>query len=108
MQYNWPGNVRELKSALEYAFLVCDSRLIEEHHLPPQFQHINSLEAETRSTKNEFSPSFDSNERQELIDALQQTGGNQTQAAKILGVHRMTVWNRIRKYRISLKGGILS
>ncbi|UCD83151.1 MAG: helix-turn-helix domain-containing protein [Desulfobacterales bacterium] len=37
-----------------------------------------------------------------------QTGGNQTQASKILGVHRMTVWNRMRKYGMSIKGGILT
>jgi transcriptional regulator of acetoin/glycerol metabolism len=108
MQYNWLGNVRELKSALEYAFLVCDSRLIETHHLPPQFQSIKNLGIDAQSATIELSTVCDINEKLELIDALRQTGGNQTQASKILGVHRMTVWNRMRKYGISLKGGILS
>jgi two-component system response regulator HydG len=108
MQYSWPGNVRELKSALEYAFLVCEFRLIEKHHLPPQFQDVNNPGKLAWSAQNEPSPIFDSSEKRELINALQQTSGNQTQAAKLLGVHRMTVSNRMRKYGISLIGGILS
>jgi len=108
MQYDWPGNVRELKSALEYAFLVCESRLIETHHLPPQFQNIKSRVIDTQSVPNKLSMGYDTKEKQELIEALRKTGGNQTQASKILGVHRMTVWNRMRKYGISLKGGILT
>jgi len=108
MKYNWPGNVRELKSALEYAFLVCESRLIETNHLPPQFHRIKNLEIDTRSATTELSAAYDISEKRELIDALRQTGGNRTQASKILGVHRMTVWNRMRKYGISLKGGILT
>jgi two-component system response regulator HydG len=109
MHYPWPGNVRELRSALEYAFLVCESRLIETDHLPPQFQHIyKSPGTEIQSTAHVLSPVYASNEKRELVDALRQTCGNQTQASKILGVHRMTVWNRMRKYGISLKGDILS
>ncbi|WP_281491971.1 helix-turn-helix domain-containing protein [Desulfosarcina cetonica] len=38
-----------------------------------------------------------------MIDALKATGGNQTQAARLLGVNRVTVWNRMRKYGIDLK-----
>jgi len=108
MQYSWPGNVRELKSALEYAFLVCESRLIETNHLPPQFQHPKSLGADNPSAGKQLSAPYDGNEKRELIEALRKTGGNQTQASKILGVHRMTVWNRMRKYGLSLKGGILT
>jgi len=108
MQYNWPGNVRELKSALEYAFLVCESRLIDTNHLPPQFQHTKSPGADIPSATKQLSSLDDSTEKRELIEALRKTAGNQTQASKILGVHRMTVWNRMRKYGISLKGGILA
>jgi transcriptional regulator of acetoin/glycerol metabolism len=42
-------------------------------------------------------------ERQQLIDALQAADGNQSQAARLLGINRVTVWNRMRKYRINLK-----
>ncbi len=47
-------------------------------------------------------------EKEELIEALRQTGGNQTQAAKILGINRVTVWNRMKKYGIDLKKVLVS
>ncbi|MBT6337916.1 MAG: hypothetical protein HOJ48_01325, partial [Desulfobacula sp.] len=42
-----------------------------------------------------------------LINALRQTNGNQSQAAHILGINRVTVWNRIKKYNINLKKNIV-
>ena len=47
-------------------------------------------------------------EKQELMDALEQAGGNQTLAAKLLGVNRVTVWNRMRKYGLNLKKQVRS
>ena len=44
-----------------------------------------------------------SNERQQLIEALRAAAGNQSQAARMLGINRVTVWNRMRKYGINLK-----
>jgi transcriptional regulator of acetoin/glycerol metabolism len=49
-------------------------------------------------------PSADgSMEKTELIEALRRTNGNQTQAARLLGINRVTVWNRMRKYGVDLK-----
>jgi transcriptional regulator of acetoin/glycerol metabolism len=42
-------------------------------------------------------------QRRELIAALRETGGNQSRAARLLGINRVTVWNRMRKYGIDLK-----
>jgi len=42
-------------------------------------------------------------EKSALIRALRQTNGNQTQAARLLGINRVTVWNRMRKYDLDLK-----
>ena len=44
-----------------------------------------------------------SDERSELIRALKETNGNQTKAARILNINRVTVWNRMKKYGIDLK-----
>lgn len=49
----------------------------------------------------------DSPEKQALIAALQKTRGHQTQAARILGINRVTVWNRMRKYGIDLNRVLL-
>ena len=103
MQYEWPGNVRELKSALEYAFAVGVSGVIDIQHLPAHFAAISAGSPGPPSAAAEPTETAPSREKEELIAALRQSGGNQSEAARILGVHRMTVFNRMRKYRISLK-----
>ena len=96
MSYTWPGNIRELKSALEYAFVIAERGKIGVDHLPPLFSEA-PLTPDERPVI-----AKDSREKQALIEALQQTGGNQTQAARLLGINRVTVWNRMRKYGIDL------
>lgn len=93
--YHWPGNVRELRSVLEYAFVIAEDGVIEAEHLPMQI---------TRSAQTtigcEPSPALISDEKSELLEALTKCRGNQSQAARMLGVNRMTVWHRIKKYGI--------
>ena len=97
MDYAWPGNVRELKSALEYAFVIAESGKIDVEHLPPQFapEHVGAVGG---------GPTADASpEKAALIEALRRTNGNQAQAARLLGINRVTVWNRMRKYGVDLK-----
>jgi len=96
MDYSWPGNVRELKSALEYAFVIAESGKVDTDHLPPQFSQ-NDAGALDRP------PAGGSPEKNALIEALRRTNGNQTRAARLLGINRVTVWNRMRKYGVDLK-----
>jgi len=97
MDYAWPGNVRELKSVLEYAFVIAESGLVDVEHLPPQFAQGDAGAAGS------MPPADGSTEKTELIEALRRTNGNQTQAARMLGINRVTVWNRMRKYGVDLK-----
>jgi len=102
MGYSWPGNVRELKSALEYAFVIGDRGLIDIHQLPPKLQGEQPPRiGEQLSERPVLSPE-DGAERDALISALRRAGGNQSRAARLLGVSRVTVWNRMRKYGIDL------
>jgi PAS domain S-box-containing protein len=98
MSYRWPGNVRELKSALEYAFVVAEQGLITPGHLPIQIKEGQTMKSADPS-KGLENPA----EKQELLEALRRTNGNQSQAARMLGINRVTVWNRMKKYNISLK-----
>ena len=99
MSYQWPGNVRELKSALEYAFIIAEKGLIHLSHLPAKIANnqgtgeINSFLPDRRNPA----------EKKALIEALQLSNGNQSQAARILGINRVTVWNRMKKYNIDLR-----
>ena len=101
--YHWPGNVRELKSILHYAFTIAESGPINCDHLPPQFmEHVPSEKGMQSSLTVK-----DNRGKQLLLEALKEAGGNQTQAAKILGVNRVTVWNRMRKYGIDIKRDVV-
>jgi len=95
MSYSWPGNVRELNSALEYAFVIAESGRIGLDHLPPQL--VPGSEVSSRDV------TLGSAEKVKLIEALRQSQGNQSEAARILKVSRVTVWNRMRRHGIDLK-----
>lgn len=97
MDYVWPGNIRELKSALEYAFVIAEKGKIDIAHLPHPVAET-AMKAGYRTGGKD-----DSREKQALIAALRETHGNQSQAARLLGINRVTVWNRMRKYGIELK-----
>ena len=97
MSYGWPGNVRELKSAFEFAFVSCPGGMIGAEHLPPQILASPRSETVTVFPADE---SLDDVKRRRLEDALARTGGNQSQAARLLGISRTSVWKQIRKYNI--------
>ena len=95
--YHWPGNVRELKSAFEYGFVTCQELLIQPHHFPPA---VTSAQPIAKTIKKNLLNRADMKKKQ-LIEALERAGGNQSRAADILGVSRVTVWNRMKKYDIT-------
>lgn len=111
MAYRWPGNVRELKSSLEYACVVAEDGLIRPEHLPPHVRQRTGAGCAVdaaglpppSSGSGGFHRSGRRDRRQELIEALRQAGGNQSEAARLLGVSRVTVWNRMKRYQIDLR-----
>ncbi len=96
VNYTWPGNVRELKSAFEYAVVVCQEQMIRAHHLPPS---ILQEKTATRQGK-ALAQSKEEIKKRELINALNRAKGNQSLAAEMLNISRVTIWNRMRKYGI--------
>ena len=116
IDYTWPGNVRELKSALEFAFVISESGLIDLHQLPPKIIEslpdgstagpIPSTIVQSTDSVHRLPTTYrleEPAEKTALIAALRQTNGNQSQAARVLGINRVTVWNRMKKYGIDLK-----
>lgn len=102
MSYQWPGNVRELKSALEYAFVIGERGLIKPDQLPA------SLSAKGPACSSEGSEepeggSHSLDEKSILIQALRKARGNQSEVARMLGISRVTVWHRMKRYGIDLK-----
>jgi PAS domain S-box-containing protein len=104
MSYAWPGNVRELKSAFEYGFVTCQELLIQPHHFPPA---VTSAQPIAKTIKKNLLNRADMKKKQ-LIEALESANGNQSRAADILGISRVTVWNRMKKYGITTQKNINS
>jgi two-component system, NtrC family, response regulator HydG len=100
--YSWPGNVRELKGAFEYAFVTCNGDVIEPHHLPETVYSPRK----SGSTQKKTAFNIPEIEKQELLEVLKKTGGNQSKAAEILGISRVTVWNRMKRFGIDAKRSI--
>jgi two-component system, NtrC family, response regulator AtoC len=98
-QYQWPGNIREMRNAVERAMLLVDQEWLQ----PGDFTTL------TRSvTPAEFKLpaegiSLDEVERQLLVQALERSGGNQTQAGQLLGINRDQVRYRIEKFGLTAK-----
>jgi PAS domain S-box-containing protein len=107
--YSWPGNVRELKSAVEYAAVVCREGTILPEHLPPQIASACAAPQDPETAADFPAPNAAiPRQKAELIQALRQSGGNKSAAARQLGVSRITVLNRMRKYGIDMRKVITS
>jgi len=98
--HEWPGNVRELKAVIERALLLSRGRPIGARHLAfsPRAAVTPAPPTDATSTL-ALSPDEEA-ERERYISALDQAAGNQTRAAKLLGVSRSTLINRLRLFRI--------
>jgi two-component system, NtrC family, response regulator AtoC len=83
-RHDWPGNVRELKAVIERAVLLADHDAIESHHILVDAPVDASVGAP--ASRGESGPA-----RERLVAALDQCAGNQTKAARLLGVSRSTL-----------------
>ncbi len=101
--YPWPGNIRELRNVIDYAFVLCPGGEIDIQHLPPKI-----LASEGNMLKTIVGNPKKVTERERLLAALRRTAGNQSEAAKILGVSRVTVWKKIKRLGINLDYEITS
>ncbi|MEN8142534.1 MAG: helix-turn-helix domain-containing protein, partial [Thermodesulfobacteriota bacterium] len=95
---SWPGNVRELHNVIEYGFVLCPGGVIGAQHLP---EPARISKEETRPLPGKGGAEQKEDLRGTLLEALEMTGGNQSQAAKILGVSRVTVWKRMKKFGVA-------
>ncbi len=107
LAYSWPGNVRELRNAIERAILLCDGGLITRAHLPAAILRPDAARAAGGNGAAGAESPFPLNgvdleaiERGFIEKALQQSRGNKSKAARLLGLTRAQLYTRLEKHRL--------
>jgi two-component system response regulator AtoC len=94
--YSWPGNIRELRNVIERAVLLCQGGRVTVEHLPG-----DRMRGPVRRVEAPAAGSEEDRERQRILHVLAACNGNQTEAARMLGIARRTLINRLEQYGIS-------
>lgn len=92
MKYSFPGNVRELENAMQHTFVMCRNGVILPEHLPESITDEHFI---SKNVKNETK-----DERELIIESLKRNKGNKSKAAVELGMHRSTLWRKIKELRV--------
>ncbi|RZB34261.1 MAG: hypothetical protein SRB1_00029 [Desulfobacteraceae bacterium Eth-SRB1] len=101
MENPWTGNVRELENVMERAVLLSAGQLIDETSLPlPVRQGMSHKTRGLESFKNASKTAGRNAERKAILKTLEGTGGNKTKAARILGISRSSLYNKICEFGI--------
>jgi two-component system NtrC family response regulator len=101
MKNPWPGNIRELENVMERSVLLSSGTVIDETSLPLSVRHasagvktcLESLKSATRAAGRKT-------EEKSILAALSESNGNKTKAAKILGISRSSLYNKIKELGI--------
>lgn len=95
LEYEYPGNIRELENIIERAVILSENGSIEIKHLPDEIVNFEKSKMNT-----DFRNIESISEKEKLLETLRKTKGNKTAAAKLLGIDRVTLWRKLRKYQI--------
>jgi transcriptional regulator with PAS, ATPase and Fis domain len=107
MTYTWPGNIRELKNVIESAAVITENGYIEPAQLPGQITgafNTNSNKLVSLPVNLPLDERINEIEKSMIIEALRKTGGVQVRATELLGINQRSLWHRIKKHKIDVKG----
>ena len=93
--YEFPGNVRELENIIERAVTLSLGSSLEMTHLAPDLQQ-RRFQVQRRQKRDFLT--LEDNEKEYISWILEQTGGNKTRAAEILGIDRVSLWRKVKRY----------
>lgn len=109
-EYPWPGNIRELRNVIERAMVLCDGDEIQPEHLPGDFSGLAGeadgpeapgSDADLPGEGLDLESAVIDLERHYIVEALERTGGNQTEAAALLSISRDQLRYRMEKYGLT-------
>ncbi|MFP4083798.1 MAG: sigma-54 interaction domain-containing protein [Desulfonatronovibrio sp.] len=98
MAHEWPGNIRELENVIERAFIMCRSGEIKIKHLPPEITRYNDRTSSSRDMKS----ARKSLEAKAISEAIRRNHYNRQAAARELGIHKSTLFRKIKELGIEL------
>jgi len=98
--HNWPGNIREVRNTLERAVIVCDGKVIDQRHLPPNFGSggMKTASSDGEGIRLQVGTTVGDAEKALILKTLSATNNNKTRAAEILGISLKTLHNKLKEY----------
>ena len=102
LTYQWPGNIRELQNAIEYSVVLADKNSIGIKQLPQKIQLPPALQEAPMPIPGAPSLNLEESEKETILQALVQSHGNKKKAAEILGIHRPTLYGKMKRYGIEV------
>ena len=99
--HDFPGNVRELQNALEHGFMLCHEGPLELEHIPAELRPLSEHPGHRRRIDDAVSDA----EVQTIRDALERSRGNRLAAARELGLHKSTLFRKMKRLGIELPQG---
>jgi len=95
--HGWPGNIRELENTIERAVILCPGETITVHELPAALRNSSGAPGAVPLP----GTTLKAMERQLILATLEETEGNRTRAAELLGITRQTLQNKLKEYDLS-------
>ena len=100
MRYDWSGNVRELENVVERAVIMARGEMISPMEFPENLKELD-VELKEPSLNLSAGRSLKEVEKEMILRTLDETGGNRTHAADILGISRRTLQLKLKEYGIN-------
>jgi two-component system, NtrC family, response regulator AtoC len=104
LQYEWPGNVRELENCIARAVALGDHRNIDVADLPPAIRGPEDLRPLPDDSSDLSTTALADLERMTILRVFEQAGGDKVLAGKMLGISRATLYRKLKRYNIPLRG----
>lgn len=93
--YDYPGNIRELENIIQRVLITCQEDVVEPHHLEEDIG--GGIEAVGVAAQQAW-PTLEENEKTYILRVLDEVEGKRAKAAKILGIDRVSLWRKIKRY----------
>ena len=97
MHFPWPGNIRELENTVERAVILCQGEQISLQELPSQMLP-DTVRPQQQDSRISAAPTLRDMEREMIRATLAEQKGNKSKSAKLLGIARQTLLNKIKEY----------